>query len=342
MFQSARLKITTLYVLIIMLITFVFSTIVYVNVNIFSQRALEMHERRVENRIREFRGPANANFPPNFQRQISQEALSQIKKNTIYTLSILNVIVLITSGGVAYWFAGRTLKPIEEMTMKQNQFIADAAHELKTPLAAMRINLEINKRAKKLNKKQVDTLIDSTIEDIDHLTLFTTNLLKQSKYQNYNSKIDYEQFDIKELALETIKRQSGKINSKNINVKVELDEIKIKANKENISELLTILIDNAIKFNNKNGEIKIKGTLENKSLSLEISDTGVGIAKKDIPYIFDRFYKTDSSRTKNEQDGFGLGLSIAQDLVKAHRGTIIVKSDIGKGTTFKIKLPIQT
>jgi len=340
MFKSARIKLTTAYLLIIMLITLSFSSIVYINVNTFTQRALEQHDRRVEKRLEEYRRPER--LPPVFQKPFSEETLHQIRRNTIYLLMVLNIFVLITSGGIAYWFAGRTLKPIEEMTNKQKQFIADAVHELKTPLTAMKTTLEVNRRAKKLSKTQTQDLIDSIIEDIDSLALLTNNLLKQSKYQNFNTDIYQEQFNLKDAIKMALKKVKSEIDSKNLDVQLESKDINIKANKSGISEVITILIDNAIKFNKKNGSIRIKCEQGNKYVTLKITDTGIGIDKNDLPHIFDRFYKADSSRTKAEHEGFGLGLSIARNIVKAHKGAISVNSTKNKGSTFIVKLPLNS
>jgi len=337
MFKSARIKITGVYLLIIMLITFTFSSFVYVNVTRFAQRALEMHERRIETRLGEFRRPEK--LPPGFQKPVSEETITQIKINTIYLLIVLNTLVLLVSGGIAYWFAGKTLEPIEGMTNKQKQFIADATHELKTPLTAMKTYLEVNKRSKKLDTEKMHEIIDSTIEDVDSLTRLTNNLLKQSKYQEYATSQEYETFELNQVINKVLKKLKSKSDTKGLVVSTDLTTINIKANKQSITELISILVDNAIKFNNKGGSIYIKTEQENKHILITIKDTGIGIPQKDLPHIFDRFYKVDLARTKTEHDGFGLGLSIAKDIVQNHEGAISVESKTNEGTTFCIKLP---
>jgi two-component system, OmpR family, sensor histidine kinase CiaH len=339
MFKSARIKLTAAYLLIIMIITFSFSAIVYINVNRVTKRALDMHERRVETRLREFR--RSYNLPPGFQQPFSEEAVTQVRINTIYLLVILNAFVLITSGGIAYWFAGKTLKPIEEMTNKQKQFIADAAHELKTPLTAMKTYLEVNKRAKDFGAETTKELIDSTLEDINSLTLLTNNLLKQSRYQNFDTQQKRENLNLKDVLHQVTGKLKSKTELKDIAVTIEADPVVIKANKQSIAELITVLLDNAIKFNKNHGTIDIESTREGKKAVITIKDSGIGIAKKDMPHIFDRFYKADTSRTKTDRDGFGLGLSIAKDIVENHKGNISVTSKKNKGTTFKVTLPLN-
>lgn len=339
MFKFARIKLTAMYLLIIMVITLVFSSLVYINVNRYTQRALVMHDRRIESSLREFRSMPN--FPKHFQAPYTNEASEQVRKNTILLLVTLNTGILILSGIVSYWFAGITLKPIEEMTNKQKKFIADAAHELKTPLTVMKTQLEVNKRNKKLNLQGAKKLIDSTIDEVDSLTLLTNSLLKQSKYESNTNTKNYEAFEIKGLVTQVIKKFEPEINTKNITLTVNIENIKIKAQKDSIAELLTIILDNAIKFNKKNGNIDINIKKTGKNICLKIKNTGDYILAKDLPHIFDRFYKVDSSRTNSNQNGFGLGLSIAKGIVKAHKGKISVTSQKNKGTIFTIKLPLN-
>lgn len=362
MFRSARIKLTASYLLIIMLIMFSFSSIVFINVNRFTQRELEKHERRLENRLREFqeiedlnssnqgniipldvpRGPQRPlNLPEGFQAPISEETILQIRRNTIYMLVILNVSVIVVSGGIAYWFSGKTLKPIEEMTNKQKQFIADAAHELKTPLTAMKTTLEVNRRTKKFKQKEVEELLDSVLEDVDSLASLTNGLLSQSRYQDYDISKHQEVFDVKKETEGVVRKLKSKIEAKKLSVNVEMESLDIKADKKSIVELLTILIDNATKFNKESGTINVKSKVEGKYVYIDVIDSGTGISKKDIPHIFDRFYKADASRTKTGQEGFGLGLSIAKGITQAHKGNISVKSTVNKGTTFTIKLPLN-
>ena len=340
MFKSARIKLTSVYLLIIMCITFSFSSIVYVNVSSFTKTALEIHERRFETRIREFREsrgtPINS---PIFKEPESKDILNQVKRNTIILLTLLNTVVLLVSGGVAYWFAGRTLNPIEQMTNKQKQFIADAAHELKTPLTAMKTYLEVNKRNKHLDKEKIHEIIDSTLEDVDSLSYLVRNLLKQSRYQDYTAK-DFSIIDIKSVVDSVVQKFEPKAKEKNIEIDAKsLKSTKINADKAGITELATILLDNAVKFNNPGGTITLDIKKEGRFAVLTIKDSGIGISKKDLPHIFDRFYKVDEARSKADQDGYGLGLSIAKEIVKKHKGTISAQSNTNEGTTFTVKLP---
>ncbi len=105
-------------------------------------------------------------------------------------------------------------------------------------------------------------------------------------------------------------------------------------------QLFTVLVDNAIKYTNQGGKVRIEVVVKKKTIVISISDTGVGIHKKYLPYIFDRFYRVDASRTQSQRSGFGLGLSVAKQVITNHKGSILVCSEIGKGTTFTVTLPL--
>jgi len=258
-----------------------------------------MQERRVKNRF--FNIP-NPPFPPN-EPIIDKETVKQIEKEILTRLLLINVLILIGAGIPGYWLAGKTLKPIEEMVEKQKKFTADAAHELKTPLTAMKTDLEVNLRDKNLDLKKAKTVLESTINDIDSLTLLTNSLILQSKYQNYkNGKKD--PINLKESAQNVIAKLEPTTKEKKIKINLDADEIKIQGDENFVRELLTILVDNAIKFGKKEGKIEISIKAKNNCAQISVKDNGIGIDEKDIPYIFDRFYKADASRSKNEASGF--------------------------------------
>ena len=128
--------------------------------------------------------------------------------------------------------------------------------------------------------------------------------------------------------------------SKNIKVNFKSDDISLEGDEKSLTELLVILLDNAIKFSPKNSEVMVSTKSDDGQVVIEIKDQGRGIEEKDLPYVFNRFYQADTSREK-EDGGFGLGLFIAQRIVELHRGTIDATSTLGKGSTFAIKLPLK-
>lgn len=334
MFKSARIKLTAYYLFVIMLITLSFSGILYSSVTRQTQKALETQERRMRSRI------YNSQNTPQHMMQplIDEEEAKEMRMKTLLTLGVLNIAVLLISGFPGYWLAGKTLEPIEKMIYKQKKFVADAAHELKTPLTAIKTELEVNLRDKNLNIKKAKSLLESTIKDVDSLTLLANTLIKQSKYQSRGGN-NKSTFSLKDLIQEAYEKLEPKAKEKGIDVKITGEEINLHSDRNAISEVVTIFLDNAIKFNKDKGAVSIKYQKKDHNAYIKIKDTGWGIEEKDLPHIFDRFYKADSSRSKSGTDGFGLGLSIAKDIIESEGGSISVESKKDKGTEFLIKLP---
>jgi len=127
---------------------------------------------------------------------------------------------------------------------------------------------------------------------------------------------------------------------KNIEIKAKVKKQNIQANRESLEEMMLIFLDNAVKYSFPKGKVMVKTKIDKKHLILEIKDMGIGIAKKDIPQIFDRFYRVDQSRSKENIPGYGLGLSLAKRIIEIHKGSVAVSSALGKGTAFTIKLPL--
>jgi len=125
-------------------------------------------------------------------------------------------------------------------------------------------------------------------------------------------------------------------------VKIDISEIPytVKGNRWSLVDLLVILIDNAVKYSKNNGKVDIWAIEEGGYVDLFVKDRGIGIEKKDIPFVFERFYRADSARSKENTPGYGLGLSIAQKIVREHNGSLRVQSDSGVGSVFTVRLPL--
>ncbi|MGL5506414.1 MAG: sensor histidine kinase, partial [Paraclostridium sp.] len=144
--------------------------------------------------------------------------------------------------------------------------------------------------------------------------------------------------NIKDLIQNILYNYQSKALNKNINVHSDLKDVYVDVDKDQFSQVVINLLSNAIKYTNQNGNIYVKIYLENNIPTLSIKDTGIGIPKEDLKYIFERFYRVDKSRNK-ETGGIGVGLTIVKAIVSTHNGTISVYSQLGKGTEFIIKLP---
>ena len=341
MFKRARVKLTAYYILILMAIMLVVSAFIYKGVIVTTEKALAMHERRIEMGLQKYRNRDSLKLPVGFQKPITEDTVKEIRSEILTLLGVVNGTILVITGGLSYMLAGITLKPIQKMMSKQERFISDASHELKTPLTAMKTSLEVNLKSKKLNLNKTKEIIRETIQDIDNLTSLTNFLLKESRYQLVNVEKS-DKINLSALVKGVVGKMKASADERKISISLDVaKKVMIDGNRQALKELVTILLDNAIKFNKKNGVIEIHVEEKNSEVVFKIVDNGHGIDEKDLPYIFDRFYKSEKSRSKKENDGFGLGLSIAQEIVNAHNGTIEATSETTNKptTTFTVKLP---
>jgi len=269
------------------------------------------------------------------------EDLETVKKRLAFQLLSLNGIIFLFSAGVSWLLAGKTLKPLEQALEEQKRFVADASHELRTPLTALKTSIEVALRDQKLSLTNARKVIKSNLEDVNGLQTLADNLLKLTNYQTNGQGLVFKELDIKKIAQRAFKKILPSAEKKEIKLIDKVESQKITANLESLEEMLLIFLDNAVKYTLQKGKVTVGSRLDKKALILEIKDTGIGIAKKDLGHIFDRFYRVDQSRSKSKVAGFGLGLSLAKKIIEFHQGSVQVKSELGKGTTFTIRIPLK-
>lgn len=331
-FRSAYLKLTGIYVLIVMIISIVFSTVLY-RVSVIE---LERGFGRQANKL--FLLNKN-NYPEKVFNidQIRAEQLTESKEKLVVNLIYFNLLILVLSAILSYFYAIKTMEPIEEAFEAQDRFTADASHELKTPLAAMKTEIEVGLRDKNLKITDAREILKSNLEEIKKLEVLSGTLLELSRRKN-EAKTEFKKIKLDEIIKQAIKKTESLAKKRKIEIIAKLKIINTIGDKESLQELFTILIDNAIKYSFEGGKIIIKFITNNREVLISIKDFGCGIDKKDIPHIFDRFYRVDPSRCKIKNNGFGLGLAIAKQITKLHGGKINVKSDLGKGSEFVVEL----
>lgn len=341
-FQSAYLKLTAFYVLIVMIISVSFSIALF---NI-SSRELERGLGKQAGAIRniELRDKQGTYLPSAIERiRLEQldESYHLLKMNLIY----FNLLILFLSTIASYFLAKKTLEPIEESFEAQNRFTADASHELRTPITAMRTEIEVALRDKNLTFSGSKKLLQSNLEETERLESLATALLKLANNQKEVKKTFYK-VSLEEIIAESYEKILSLAENKKIILECHpgLDSgssnIKIYGNKESLIELFVILLENAIKYSPKNTKISIFIEQKKDKAMVKIKDQGMGIKASDIPHIFDRFYRADNSRSKEKISGFGLGLSIAKSIIDLHDGKIDVFSRPGEGTEFTLKFDI--
>ncbi len=259
----------------------------------------------------------------------------QMFTNTIYTFLWIAVPLLLVLFLISLYFANRSIKPIEASYNRQKEFIADASHELKTPLAVISTNVDMLMDGADGEQKKWLSYIKQETERMADLT---GSLL-------YLTKLDYVQesstetvFDFGKLLENVLMPFDAVFYESKINVQTIIAPgIKIKGDSAQLRRLVGILIDNAVKYTD--GTIKITLEKTPSEAKLTVCNTGKGIAAGELEKIWDRFYRGDKSRANT--GGFGLGLPIAKAIAQRHKGSITAESAEDEWTRFILKLPLE-
>ncbi|MFZ3106766.1 MAG: HAMP domain-containing sensor histidine kinase, partial [Candidatus Hydromicrobium sp.] len=233
------------------------------------------------------------------------------------------------------------LDKIEVSFKKQKQFIQNASHELNTPLTIIKTKIDVLKQKKSITKKECMETIELVDSEIMRLSKITEELLTLSELEENVNKVNLSQINIKRILEKMLKLFENQISSKNLKLETSFDgDFEILGSKIQIEQVLFNLIDNAVKYSTpkKEIEISLSNDKDNKLLILDITNISEIIKEEDLPYIFDRFYKTSAITDKK---GFGLGLSISKKIVENHNGSIKVDYNKDKKEiTFKVYLPL--
>ncbi|TWH47820.1 cell wall metabolism sensor histidine kinase WalK [Sporomusa sp. KB1] len=264
-------------------------------------------------------------------------------KRLLLVLSLGCLLFLIIAAFAGHLLAGRAIVPIKNSFARQREFVADASHELRTPLSVMLTSVEAI-RADDENRFSSFSMqvLDDMKGEIKRMTKIVSDLLTLARADVGVNAIIKEKFDINMIAEKVIRSFQPLATEKEIKLEFAgTSNLFIQADKERISQLLLILIDNALKFVQHEGEVilTVKQLPGSKgSINIIVQDNGIGILPQEQKLIFERFYRIDKVRSR-EAGGTGLGLSIAKWIVEAHGGTIRVESAIGVGSTFIVTLP---
>lgn len=326
-FDAAYIRLTLWYVAIIMAISLLFSAWVY------NQARNEL--RKGLNAVVEIK-KASMNDPGGLYGPIVNDRLADSRDRLIGKLVVLNAIILVTGAAGSYVLARRTMQPIEDAVEAQERFTADASHELRTPLAAMKSEIEVGLRGK-LSKEDAVALLESNLEEVNRLGGLAEGLLALTQYDPVP---DPSPLQVDELAAKVVARMRSLALQKQISMQSELDPVMVQGNEIMLDKIVGILLDNAIKYSPAQSTITVRTYQQDGYAHVAVQDTGYGIKAGELPHIFERFYRADSSRSKERAPGHGLGLSIAKKLADSLDAKIFVTSHPGKGSTFTCRLPL--
>lgn len=224
---------------------------------------------------------------------------------------------------------------LDHQEQLRKELTSDIAHELRTPIATLQSHLEaLRDGVWKLTPDRIDSLY----EEIIRLSKIVKDLDKLTSYDSNRIELKKADFNILKLSSTVVTNMEADFNLKNINVSIEGDNAIVNADKDKITQVLINLLSNALKYTNKNGEINITVKANKDTVKVTVKDSGIGISEADLPYIFERFYRADKSRTRST-GGSGIGLSIVKNIIEAHHGRVKATSVINKGTSIIFELP---
>lgn len=330
-FHSARLKLTGFYLLTII----VFSLVLTLTLRGLAGSTFDRAGRGDNGVVRDliddyYSAPIQPNYFQNYQSRQSQSIHHQLNEDVI----IINIVALVVGGILSYWYAGKALRPIEEAHDAQARFASDASHELRTPLAALRLENEVFLHQKDPSLEESKELIKSNLEEAKRLEDLADSLLALTQYNN--AQLTLKPTKLTSIVNTAIKNSSKLAKSKNIKIDKDVgNRVSILGHFESLVQLLTIIIDNAIKYSPKKSTIFIQAVKQEDSYHLSVRDEGPGISEDDLPHIFDRLFRGDRSRS-SATPGYGLGLSLAKEIATANKASITARNYPSGGAQFVV------
>ena len=260
------------------------------------------------------------------------------KQTAIYTWTgLLVVLLILSSGAIAAQVISRQIK----LNRLKNDFIATVTHELKTPLSSMRVLVDTLLEGNYNDQQQATEYLQLISKENARLSRLIDNFLTFSRMERNKQAFDIVKTDPAEIAQNAAEAMQTKFNGKNCKFAVTIDNDlpEVMADKDAMVTVLVNLLDNAYKYSLHNKQIELKLFSEDGDICFSVKDNGLGMTRKQTRKIFDRFYQTDSSLSR-QTEGTGLGLSIVKFIVDAHKGQITVESKPGKGSEFTVRIPI--
>lgn len=234
------------------------------------------------------------------------------------------------------------LDRIAEHLQHKRDFLANAAHELRTPLAAIRSSVEVTLASERSPDAYRELLVD-IIEEGAALETLVNQLLLISESDADRERRDWQPTALHEVVAKAVDMFRGVAETRETTLTVErLDKATVLGNRAHLRQVVNNLLDNAIKYTPQGGrvEVRLEATPDGAFANVSVADNGPGIDAPDLPVIFDRFFRTDRARSRDETHGAGLGLSICKSVIESHYGTIRCESEVGRGATMIVTLPI--
>lgn len=252
----------------------------------------------------------------------------------LFTFLFVGIGMLIVIFLISIFYANRSIRPISESWAKQKQFIADASHELKTPLTTIMTNCDVLEANENETIKSQREWLGYIKVGADRMNKLVNSLLTLARVEGLNLQTSKQSFDMAALVCDVMQSMEAATITKKLNIDRKIEFVgDIYGYEDSVRQVFTILYENAVKYVNEGGNINVSVRRTKKGVSCTVKNTGKGIPAKDLPYVFDRFYRSDTARS-NEENSYGLGLAIAKSIVEQIGGKITVKSVENEWTEF--------
>ncbi|CAN5463653.1 hypothetical protein BH09CHL1_BH09CHL1_17980 [soil metagenome] len=258
----------------------------------------------------------------------------------VYT-SLAGVIIgAIIAPITGLFLARRAMRPIDAAFATQRAFVADASHEMRTPLAVLRANAEMLIRVPDMSEADVRLEATNIISEVDEIARLVDDLIFLAQAdEGAPGLFDHTPIDVRDLLEAEVTAHQHRVTAAGMSMTVSAEPgVLVVGDAARLRQVVRILIDNAILYGRPDGTISVSSNVDGDTAVVRVADTGLGIARDDLRRIFDRFYRASDARG-HRSGGSGLGLAIAKSIVEAHGGTIAVESEPGVGTTFTVRIP---
>jgi signal transduction histidine kinase len=271
------------------------------------------------------------------EREMVAQAIARLRWRFI----LIDAAVFAVVGAAGFWYARRTLRPINDALSNQRRFIANASHELRTPLAIMKADYEVTQRGPP-DVDELQRALDSGLEEVDRMSGLVADLLTLSRIDAHEESLERRQIDLCALLDATVVKLAAFAAGRGVELVREggHGELLAAVDPERLQRALFNLVKNAVEHSPAGARVAVRSTCDGERVRIEVADEGAGMRQQELEHAFDRFYRADETRGR-ASGGSGLGLPIALWVVEAHGGTLRLASAFGEGTTATALLPLS-
>jgi signal transduction histidine kinase len=316
-FERARRRLALRYLALFVLVIAAFSLVFLATVAVVLQPAFDL-------------------VPENTAESPAVHAYNQAIKRIAVALAIADGVVIVAVGGAAYYLAGRTLRPIQEAHERQRRFVADASHEMRTPLAAIRSTAE-SALAQSGDAVGDEAALRTIVASSEELTGLTNDLLLLARSERGLLELRRERLDLSVLVAEIVEEAIGASGGTGRIALTLAPDLAVEADEHEIRRIVSNLVANALRYGTGRNPVQVRTLATDGHAIVEVQDSGPGIAAADLDRIFQPFYRVRPDA--GAPSGSGLGLAIAADLAERNGGRLSVASRPGDGATFRLQLP---